>query len=438
MSRIILGACGALALLMLLTEALGVDPTEIGDARTRIKFAAWGSAEDFEIYREIFDRFERANPDLAVTPMYIPFGNYFTKLQLLFVGRVAPDVMLVSSPMAYQLRANGHIASLQPYVEAEREIYPAFLTNEDYYIDMLKPACAFDGAFYYLPIGPMSLHVYYNKTLFDEAGVPYPEEGWSWDDFREAARRLTLRRDGRTERFGVLVQNWPLWWRTFLLQNGTDIFDDDLNPQRCLIDAPEAVEAFEFLQTMIYEDHSSPTPSQAAQLGGDFLTGKLAMQIHGTWMVEQYRKVEDFAWDMAPLPVRKRASSVVTVAGVAMAADSPHPDAAWRFMRYFFSDEVQRYMSSACAIWQPTKRSLADDPYVHEVPGVPEHHHLRFDVLEEAVPGEVLRHPDAQEIMDTLAMAVEPIFLGKQSPAETLPEAAAKVNALLSRDGADR
>ncbi len=94
--------------------------------------------------------------------------------------------------MAYQLRANGHIASLQPYVDAERETYPAFLTNEDYYTDMLKPACAFDGAFYYLPIGPMSLPVYYNKTLFDEAGVAYPEEGWTWDDFREAASLIVM------------------------------------------------------------------------------------------------------------------------------------------------------------------------------------------------------------------------------------------------------
>lgn len=419
----------ALLLMAAVAALAGCDAMRGGD---QVKFASWGSPRDFEIYSEIFNNFETAYPGTEVSPLYIPFSSYFTKIQLLLVGRVGPDALLVSSPMAYQLQLHGHIDSLQPYIERERETDPEFLTERAYYIDMLKPAATFGGEFHYLPIGPMSMHVYYNKTMFDEAGVPYPAEGWTWDDFRDAAVRLTRKENGRYTQWGLLVMNWDTWWRTFLLQNGTDIFDDPLWPSRCLLDGPEAMETFSFLQRLIYEDHAAPTPAQASQMGGDFLTGKLAMQIHGTWMVEQYRQISDFEWDMAPLPMRRKYGNVVTVCGVAMAAAARDKERTWAFMRHLVSRESQYIMSSDCATWQPILRELAESDYVHEVPGLPEHHYLRFKELERAVPGAVLRHPKAAELLNIVVMGVEPIFSGKATPQDCLPAVAAEANAFLA------
>jgi len=407
-----------------------------GDGRKPVTFASWGATQDFRIYRQLYDIFEAENADLRVSPMYIPFGNYFTKVQLLMVGHVEPDVLLVSSRMADVLRRNGHLQSLQPFIDRERVQDPTFLTEQAYYIDMLRPACTFNGEFYYLPIGPMTLHMYYNKTLFEKAGVPLPGEGWTWDDFLDAARRLTVSENGKTTQWGFLLDIWLDIWQVFLWQNGAAVWDDSINPTRCVLDTPEAIETFQFLQDLIYKYHVAPAPVQRSQLSGDFMSGHLAMQIHGTWMIEQFRQITDFEWDIAPLPMRKEYANQVTVAGVAMAAGTESPDDTWRLARFMFSDTAQRLMCSECAIWQPTKRSLVAEGVIDKVPGVPEHHYLRFTELQRARPSNVMRNPESDLIESTLVRDLEPIFTGKEMPATCITRTVPKINALI-RKGLD-
>ncbi len=421
---------------LLVFGAMGGCGTEWpGESRTTLKFASWGATQDQVVYHELIRRFESANADTHVSLMFIPFGNYFTKIQLLIIGRVAPDIVTLSGSMAYQLNRNGHLVDLTPFIEAERVHDPGFFSEERYSIDALRPICTFDNGIYYVPVGPMVFHLYYNKDLFDKAGVPYPREGWTWDDFVRAARALTLEENGRIVQWGFNCYNWPDLWRLFIMQNGGDIFDDYTHPTRCLLDSPEAIEAMQFVQDLIYKYRVSPTPLQATQnVSTDFMTGRLAMSIHGTWMVEQYRNIKQFRWDMGPLPMKKRYANLVSVGGYGMTSQCRDREKAWRFLKNFLTEDTQRLMSTDVALWQPTLKSLIDEGYMDNIPGVPEHHSMRFTEIARATPMVALQHPQAPRILDTLASEVDPIFLGKESPAECLKRVASKINELLGKE----
>lgn len=428
-----------LVLATVLTTALGCENTLIGDGRRTIKFASWGAMQDQVVYTEMIRRFEARFPDTHIELMFIPFGNYFTKLQLLLVGGVAPDTVTLSTDMAYQLRRNGHLVDLQPFVDEERKSNPGFLTEKEYAIEKLLPVCSFDGHLYYIPVGPMVFHLYYNKTLFDAAGVPYPREGWTWDDFLDAAKRLTVEKDGRVVQWGFLCTNWSDIWRLFILQNGGDLFDDYAHPTRCTIDTPEAIEAMQFIQDLIYLHHVSPTPLQATQnVSTDFMTGRLAMTIHGGWMVEQYRSIKQFDWDMGPLPMRKRYANLVSSGGYGMTTQCADPKKGWEFLKNFLSDDTQRLMSTDVALWQPTLKTAIEEGYMNRIPGVPAHHALRFTEIDRATPYIALHHPQAARINNMLVSETDPIFLGKERAEVCLKKAAARINAELTSDGPSR
>lgn len=424
---------------IVLLASVGCGGHGLGDTRATMKFASWGAMQDQITYHELIRRYESAHADTHVELMFIPFGNYFTKLQLLLVGGVAPDTVTISNNMAYQLKNNGHLVDLQPYVDEERRTNPGFLTEEQFFIDKLKPVCSFDDHLYYIPVGPMVFHLYYNKSLFDKAGVPYPHEGWTWDEFLDAARKLTVEENGRVSQWGFLCSNWTDVWRLFILQNGGDVFDDYVRPTHCTIDTPEAAEALQFLQDLIYKYHVSPSPLQATQnVSTDFMTGRLAMTIHGTWMVEQYRNIKQFAWDMGPLPMRKRYANLVGSGGYGMTAQCKDPRKGWEFLKNFLSEDTQRLMSTDVSLWQPTLKVAALDGHMDRIPGVPEHHNLRFTEIERSTPMIALHHPQATRINDMLASETDPIFLGKEPAESCLKRTAAKIDELLHAKGPGR
>lgn len=400
-----------------------------------IKFSTWGSPEEMTINRRIVTAFMESHPDINVEIMHIPGAQYNTKLQILNAAGVAPDVMWLTAWQAVALYENKRLLSLRPFIESERQTRKDFLREDDSLIKYCEESYSYHGETLICPLGPVTFHLYYNKDIFDKAGIAYPDENWDWETFRRAAIQLTLFEGERPLQFGTNLSPWWGFWLNFVWQNGGELFDRMVTPTRCLLGTSQALEALTFLQDLIHKDHASPNPVQAGALGGDFMTGKIAMEIEGSWMIEQFRSIKSFSWGMAPVPRGKKFAVAVRICGHGIKADTKHPEESWELVKYYQSPEAQRMLGDF-ALWIPSREGLARDPGFWHPQGVPENHaECRIADIKKARPGDVL-HLEAQKICETLLpVELDLFWLGQKSATECVNVIVPKVDEILQRGG---
>lgn len=426
--------CMAVSLLMICaTTWIACRPGNGTPAKkVTLKFSTWGSPEEMTINRRILDAFMADNPDIDVDVMHIPGSQYNTKIQILFAAKVAPDVMWMNAWNAYAFFKNGKTLDLGPLIEEERRRNPAFLNEPDSLIRYVMNSARMGDKVFLSPLGPVTFHLYYNKDLFDQQKLPYPNSQWTWDDLAHTAKKLTIFKQRTPVQYGLHFFSWWGCWLNFVWQNGGDLFDNMVEPTQCLLDRPEALASLQYLQDLIYQYKAAPSPLQMPQLGGDFMTGKIAMQIEGSWMTEQYRFIKDFKWGMAPLPRERQLGVAVRVCGHVIRADSQHPREAWRLVRFYQSEKAQRLMGDF-ALWIPSREAWARDRGFWNPEGVPPNHaEIRISDIKKARPGDVL-HLNANKICETiLPMELDRFWLGQRTAEESVRAAMPKIRASLA------
>jgi multiple sugar transport system substrate-binding protein len=202
--------------------------------------------------------------------------------------------------------------------------------------------------------------LFYNKRLFDEAGIDYPNENWKWEpstggDFVAAAQALT-----KENQWGY-SQDW--YWEPlgpWIWENGGDWHDAERT--KSTMSDPKTVEAIQFLADLLLEYGVSPTPAQMA--GRDavtlFNTGNIAMYQSGRWMVPTLRAVTDLEWDVAVLPEGLAGRSTM-LGGTAscISNQSKHPQETWAYAKWYLSDEAQG-MIADLALSTPLVKSVLE------------------------------------------------------------------------------
>jgi multiple sugar transport system substrate-binding protein len=195
-----------------------------------------------------------------------------------------------------------------------------------------------DGGYYGIPKDIGTLGLYYNKDLFDAAGVDYPTNDWTWDDLMDAAEKLT---DPDNGIYGIAADNngqnfyWNLIW-----QNGGDIFDEDQGI--CTFDSPESIEAMEYAVSFVEKGYS-PTSAELANLTADeyFESGKTAMNFAGSWMLTEYLNVDTLNFGVAELPAGKEEGVICSGMAFSVSASTQNPEAALALVEYLGSEEAQ-------------------------------------------------------------------------------------------------
>src|SRR5688572_12716782 len=148
------------------TDASAAKPVEV----------TWmvGVGPDRPMYEQLLARFHELHPEIRVRPMWVPGSQYQTKLKTLIAAGKPPDLFWSGDVwVAYELP---FLADLTDLVERDA----AELDLEDFYPELLA-ACRYDGRQVLLPRWFNVSLLYYNRTLFDEAGEPYPSADWTWD-----------------------------------------------------------------------------------------------------------------------------------------------------------------------------------------------------------------------------------------------------------------
>jgi len=321
---------------------------------TVLRVCDWVSpavVRDFlEKERQFRQEFESLHPGVRVRSEQIPgYGQYAPKLLMMHVSGSVPDVCHLDASSGAVFMNNGVVRDLAPFIHSD----PSFRLED--YFETVTDTFRREGRLYAIPLDFTPMVMYYNKALFDRAGVPYPQDGWTWEEFLETARRLTiLPEDPRRPpvQYGMHFENVMPFWVLWLWNNGGDVLSPDGRQASGYLDGERSLAAIRFLIELMFIHRVAPSLQEAAAAGVDlFRSQRAAMDVKGHWMMIDYRH-EGIDFGVVSLPTNVgRPVTVSYQSGIAITSLAREPALAWEYIRFMTSQSVQvRRVESGLAI----------------------------------------------------------------------------------------
>jgi multiple sugar transport system substrate-binding protein len=363
----------------------------------------------------IVQAFEQKYPNISIEVQTAAYTDYFTKLQTQIAGGSAPDTFELNYENSVAYWRSGALLDLTPLAEADTDFDPSVFYPEAYQV------FGADGRQFGIPATFSAVLLFYNKDLFDAAGVAYPDASWTWEDQRAAAEKLT------DEAAGVWGHFQPIQFFEFykvLAQNGGSFFSPD--GTKATFNDAKGVEAANWLIGKL--DATMPSdafgPDQDAAL---FKSGRLAMWHTGIWQFAALADVP-FAWDVSVEPGNVRKAHHFFANAVVASATTEHPQEAWAWLRFLASSDeaVTVRVNAGWELAAVADQSLFE-PYLSQTP--PDNREAVFDALADIVTPPVIEQQS--QMQDIVSQALEKARLGQLAVEEALNQAAAQVDGLL-------
>ena len=302
-----------------------------------LRYAIWGASQQ-EISQQLADAFHEKYPNITVEVEYTPqnTGEYWTKLESSCTGGSAPDVFWMNGVHADTYMEGGMMLPLTEMVANSQEIdiekdYPSMLSN--LYIR--------NGEVYAIPKDFDTIAVWYNKKIFDDAGVEYPKDGWTWDEMIETARKLT---DSDKGIYGITaVFGGQQYYYPTISANGGFILANDFKSSG--YDSEGTIKGLQCWVDLI-DEGLSPTLEQLTDTGSNtlFESGRLAMLWAGSWNVATFMKNEQLntVVDVVGTPsFNGQNGNCINGLGIGIYANTAHPEEAKLFVEWLGSKEGQ-------------------------------------------------------------------------------------------------
>ena len=293
------------------------------------------------------EEFMEMNPNVTVEHQPTPWSDYHTKIQTLLAAGTPADI--------YR-----YVQEVTPIVTVhEKGVHLAlddFIERDGYDLTAFRPDSIvlyqWEGKTYALPRDYGNQNFYYNKTLFDEAGLEPPPADWedttyTFEVFLDSMKALTKKSGNRTEVWGTMVTRGVRPMASWLYNNGGALVHKDergLATGTALTD-DNTLEALQFLQDLMYVHEIAPTPDVESQTGGFelFASGKVAVMLTNPSAVNRFRTIEAFEWDVGTLPIGNtdRRGTGGGGTGWASFAGTVSPEYSWQFIKHITSEQAE-------------------------------------------------------------------------------------------------
>jgi len=355
--------------------------------------------------------FEAQNKDVKIQVETVPYDSYFTKLQTAVAGGTAADTFELDYQNFVSYAKNG---SLAPLAGVDGTAYK----------DSLLKAFVSDGKQYGLPESFSNVVLFYNKTLFDKAGVAAPTASWTWADEQAAAAKLT---DATAKVWGDYQPiSYNEYYKSVAQAGGQFLSADG---KSAAFDSPTGIAAAKWLvdkagKTMPTDKDGAGTPDFDTNL---FKAGKLAMWHTGIWMFSAMKDAP-FNWDVVVEPGDTAKASAMFANGVAVNSASKNKAAAQKWLTFLSSsdDMVTARLKTS---WElpPVADTSKLSSYLSA--GKPANRQAVFDSLNATVLPPVVERQ--QEMQDAVTKKLTEAAAGRMTAEAAVKAAATAVNALL-------
>lgn len=313
----------------------------------------WGNTEEEKIANEAIARFNENNPDVEVKQTCVPvtsWSDFIQKWITMSTSGEAPDVINIGLEAVQMAVSNDLLMPLDEIVSEDQDLSKV----KEEYAPVLLDGFSVDDNLYGLPNGTQTMVMYYNKTMFDEAGLEYPKDGWTWDEFYEDAKKLT-KSDGSVYGFGLSSSYFQLtpWWST----NNTALVDENQNPA---LNSKKMVESVEFLDKLVKEK-VTPDPI-SSDVYTMFSSKQLAMVGAGRWVLNTWQDagLTNADFDCVQWPVNEKEGSVFGGAAWCISKNTENKELSIELLKSLVSEETLKAVAAGGQQVPPTE-SLATD-----------------------------------------------------------------------------
>jgi len=303
--------------------------------KVTITYTRWAGTQEARDFQALIDLFMEKNPNIKVETEFLPWDPYWNKLMTTIIGRTAPDVISFSHQMSAQ------------YVSREALYDMTKLPGVSKLLDEMqegtRAAVMVNKKIYGMPVGAGVRAVIYNKALFDQAGLAYPdnEDPMTWDEFLKIAEKLTIKdKNGKVIQYAANFHKREMW-ESLVVQAGGKFIDDYTKPTKILINNKEGIAGLQFLRTMVEKKAIPPWEDDWEGAFGSpdsaVATGKVAMMQAGPWSLGPL-KDNNIKFGTCPLFMNKQRANRGYINFLAISRNSKNPQAAWKLIEWMCGD----------------------------------------------------------------------------------------------------
>ena len=386
------------------------------DTEGKLIMLNWGNTEEERIANEAIARFNEEYPNVTVEMTMVPvesWSDYIQKWIIMSTSGETPDIISLGLEGAQMAVSNDLLMPLDDIVAADETLS----AKKGEYAESLLKGFSVDDVLYGLPNGTQTMVVYYNKEMFDAAGVDYPQDGWTWDEFMETAKTMT---SDDVYGFGLSSSYFQLtpWWAT----NDASPAEDGAPA----LNSENMVEAVTFLKQMV-DEGVTPDPI-SSDVYTMFASKQLAMVGAGRWVLNSWQEAgfNNDNFDCVQWPVNKREGSVYGGSAWCLGSATQQPELATALLKYMVATDTLTEVAAGGQQIPPTEGLATDHAIMGDTPD-------NIDGLWKAITiaDPVCAPTYFGDIEQSLLRAMEEVFSGAKEPQAALDDAQAELEGVI-------
>lgn len=426
------------------TESKAVESKEPAKEKkdpVNLKYVFWGSPAEKQAVEKACKDFSDKSGNIKVEPIQIPESDFDAKVTAMAAANDTPDAGYCTSQLASVWVKENKFVNWFEILKTDTE-----MKKEDF-VDGIWFQTSPDNA-YGISTAVECFGLFYNKDAFKEAGLPEPpkkyEEAWTWDQFVDVAKKLTIDMNGKNatqtgfdpkniKQFGVTFESWWGPWSVHVLNNGGDYLSED--GKSFGLTKPEATGAIQRLADLINVHHVAPSPVQAKAIPSQAVaiqSKMAAMSMHGQWINLDLGNAKA-NYGIGVLPKMDKDTGTILVSGVSVVyKDTKHLDEAWALTKYLCGDgALDLYVGG---LWMPTMKKFYNDKALLDKWAGPNPSHpegfkdaMMDMVLKHSKPAIVYYVKNFGKLDSMVAAALDPVWMGKKTAEEAMKELESKI-----------
>ncbi len=308
-------------------------------ADVTLTFGAWADTPQTAILNSIIAAYEKLHPNVHIKTQFAAWSGYWQKIQTQLASNTAPDIGMMSVAYIGDFVSKGVVLNLDPYVAASHlDLTRYFPVDINTWRFAKGARVGGSGSLYAMPYDASDNSTFfYNKTMFDQAHLPYPDASWTWDKVLEVAKKLTI---PAKQQWGMIAPyTSDGTWTSLVWEYGGDTIDPTYT--KGALSTMQSMSALQYVHDLIYKYKVSPPPNPASTSSVDpFQSGHVAMYFSNcNCLIGTYKNIKAFKWDVANWPKGPKGRVVeMEPDGYTIFKNTKNPEVAWDFLKFMTYD----------------------------------------------------------------------------------------------------